>query len=266
MSTVAWVANPEWTFDEGPEEAVTVRAGADHVFVLDDLPAGVAAEVAACWAGVVARDGLSAGAVGPDTLSPGAARAVDQLVLLGALRPAVAAAGPTLAVGVTFAGTIPPALQDSLAEAVGAAGCARQAVGARADLAVCVRTTATLADAATQAAGLTMPHLFVDAAHHHTVSLGPLVVPGETACLGCLAGRIAARWGDSSPPPAPAAAGHAVLVAGLVAVELAKVAVGTCELANRTVALDLARWRVTDETLLRLPGCPGCGADQDGRR
>lgn len=250
-----WVPHPAWTLDAGPDDALTVRAGADQVFVLDDLPAGVAAEVAAFWAGAVA----------PGPRSAGATRALDQLVLLGALRPAVAAAGRTLAVGVTFAGTAPPALQASLAEAVGAAGCARHAVGAGADLAVCVRTTATLADAATRAAGLTVPHLFVDAAYHHTVSLGPLVVPGETACLGCLAGRIGARWGDPPPPPAPEAAGHAVLVAGLVAVELAKVAAGACELANRTVALDLERWRVTDEALLRLPGCPGCGADRDGR-
>jgi hypothetical protein len=235
---------------------VTARAGADHVFVLDDLPGPAAGEVADYWEGTAHRGDLSVAA----------REALDQLVLLGALLPAPVTAGTTMRVVVAFAGDTPPALQRALVAAVNGADRLEVGAAGQADLVIWVRTTATLAETATAAAGSPAPHLLVDAAYHHTVSLGPLVVPGETACLHCLAGRVTGRWGDPAPPPEPEVARLAPLVAGLVSVELRRAAAGACELANRTVALDLERWRIVDETVLRLPWCAGCGDDARARR
>jgi bacteriocin biosynthesis cyclodehydratase domain-containing protein len=96
-------------------------------------------------------------------------------------------------------------------------------------------------------------------AYHHTVSLGPLVVAGETACFACLAGRIGAAWGDPAPPERPAVLGGAGLAAALAVRELEAVAGGDVRLANATAAYDLASHRVLVETLYRLPWCPICG-------
>lgn len=246
---LAWSPKPGWTI-EAAAGAITVTAGADEVFVLEDLREAVPAEVVGLW---------NAG-VAPGRLSTAARAALDQLVLLGAVAPVPVPPAPPLAVAVAFAGTPYPALLGALHDSIDRNDAMVVAAPGDAGLVVWVRTTATLADAAEAAiAQTTTPYVFVDVAYHHTVSLGPLVVPDETACLACLAGWVAARWGDPVPPAEPEASRRAPLVAGLASVELERVAAGTSELANRTVSLDLRRWRIVDETLLRLPWCAACG-------
>lgn len=246
-----WAPSSGWTVEPGAG-SLTASAGADHVFVLDELPDPAVAEITALWLGAATAGELSAAG----------REALDQLVLLGALRP-VPHVGPdpagALTVAVAFAGVTPPALHRALLDAVAGTDGVAAALANEAALVILVRTSATLADAAEAAGRRPVPHLFVDTAYHHTVSLGPFVVPGQTACLSCLAGRVAGPWSDPPPPPEPEAAGAAQLVAGLVAVELRRIVAGACELANRTVSVDVERWRLVDETLLRLPWCTACG-------
>jgi bacteriocin biosynthesis cyclodehydratase domain-containing protein len=126
-------------------------------------------------------------------------------------------------------------------------------------LVVYVRTTATLGETARlAAAGPPGPHLLVDAAYHHTLSLGPLVVPGDTSCLSCLVLRVWPSWGDDPPPSQPAATRRPGLLSAVVAAEIDKVAAGDTGLVNRTVAVNLITWRTTEGTLLKAPWCPEC--------
>lgn len=133
----------------------------------------------------------------------------------------------------------------------------------QADLLVVVRTTAGLATLSTRAGEWIAdgrPHLLVELTGLRTVSWGPLVVPGHTACLGCLAGRVADRWGDLAPPPTPgstAPAGAAV-AAGALAHQLDRIRAGHLDLIDRTVSLDLDTLRGTESTVLREVDCPWC--------
>jgi bacteriocin biosynthesis cyclodehydratase domain-containing protein len=233
-----------------------VHAGADRLFTVDELTPESAAEILALWHGAPVERmalGVRSGEV------------LDQLVLLGALVPAVGEPGTPLAVGVVFAGHALPALDAALPGALrsGAEGLERGcavAAPAEAALIVYVRTSATLAQAAGMAdAGPAVPHLFLDLAYDHTVSIGPLVVPPDTACLTCLAGRIGTTWGDPPPPARPGSCRNTELACGLLANELRKIACGGRSLANRTVALDLDTYRVVEGTLLKHPWCPSCG-------
>lgn len=229
-----------WTLEREGDDLV-VHAGADLRYAIADIAPSAADEVLAAW-----RSGDFAGV----SRSQASAEIVDQLATVGALRPATVPGGSAFSTVVHFAGRPVPALARAIAATDSGAG--------DATLAVLVRTDATLADLAALAATMETAYLVVDVAYHHTVALGPLVVRGETACAGCLAGRISARWGDSRPPPEPAAT-HVPVVAAVVAHEVAKVAAGTSLLVNRTVAVDLDRWHTVEETLLRLPWCPMCG-------
>jgi hypothetical protein len=250
---------PGWTL-EAAGGRLLVHGGADHLFAIDDVAPGVATEVCALWEGAPA---------GPEPVSDRAAEVLDQLVMVGALRPAVGRPGAPLTAGVHFVGRPVDLLAPALAGALEApappsasvSGCGVELVPAdSAALVVYVRTSGTLAEAARAAAsGPCVPHLLADVAYHHTVSLGPLVVPGDTACLTCLSGRVGAAWGDATPPEEPLAARNVALLTGLLANELTKVAAGDRGLANRTVALDLAGLRLVEGTVLRHPWCPACG-------
>lgn len=128
-----------------------------------------------------------------------------------------------------------------------------------ADLLLVVRTNAPLTDIYDSPAALREPHLLLDLAYHHTISLGPLVLAEETACLACLAGRIGHTWGDPEPPPEPRALEAANLAAALAAHELERVALGDLTLVNATVTHDLERREATKAAVYRLPWCPICG-------
>src|SRR5206468_1396254 len=73
----------------------------------------------------------------------------------------------------------------------------------KADLLILIRTRESLSGFIDEYEYLNIdkPHLFLDLAYEHTVSLGPLVFPGLTSCVACLKGRIESRWGDHLPPP-----------------------------------------------------------------
>jgi hypothetical protein len=227
--------SPAWIIEAAPA-ALLLSAGADRRVAIDGLDRDGRAAVARWQAGdaAVANDGAQR-------------RLIDRLVALGVLVPALAPAWSMLLVG-------DPAVTRELAGYVGdgaETGTDRQPRSS--DLVVAVRT------------GTDWPsvpdghvHLGLDVALHHTVVIGPLVVPGASACLGCLDARIAARWPIPPVPPAPAVRQCLAVAAALLRVQAGLVAGATSPLVNATVAWDLERGTTDRQTLYKLTGCPWC--------
>lgn len=128
-----------------------------------------------------------------------------------------------------------------------------------ADLVVVVRRHSRLWTIAERAAELEQLHLYADLSFHHTVSIGPLVVPHETPCVCCLAGRLTERWGENEPPADPAVArSYPELSAALVTTEIARAAAGDGSLAGWTAWWNLADRTARRERLLTTAACPYC--------
>ncbi len=107
------------------------------------------------------------------------------------------------------------------------------------------------------------PHLFVDLAYHHTISIGPLVFPGSTACLSCLYGRLKQRWGDDEPPTQPQAAEQLLeLTQALLAIELQKIAQQNMDLINKTVTWNTETREVSSHSLGKVLACPVCAQNK----
>lgn len=139
---------------------------------------------------------------------------------------------------------------------------------ASADVVLVVRHTSTHGEIITRTDyyNITKPHMYVDLAYHHTLSLGPLVYPGETPCIGCLYGRLRERWGDEVPPREPFLQASSELIAALVSEELRRLATGDMSLVGHTVAWDITGRTTTTNVLLKSSGCPRCGAyGSDGK-
>jgi hypothetical protein len=243
--------SPHWNLLLEDDRAIA-SAGGDELYLLDELDAAEAKRLVAAW---------QAGTL--DALAPSDALApmLAQLARLGVLvaTPRAPAPGEGLRYAVRGLGPAHAALArlvDELARAHGSL--ARD--DERPDLIVWFRVAGRLLDALGDYGAVRAPQLFVDAAYHHTLSLGPLVWPGETACLGCYSGRIRHAWGDPEPPPEPLAAGHTPLVAALVVEQLAQFqATGSCPaLVERAVSFNLPALATRSERVHRLPWCPYC--------
>jgi hypothetical protein len=105
-----------------------------------------------------------------------------------------------------------------------------------------------------------VPHLFVDLAYDHTVSIGPLVFPGETACLSCFVGRIIRNWGDPPPPEISNASDSAELIAAFI-FECVKTfqKTGSCpELIEQVWSFNLRDFSSKYDKIFKLPWCPIC--------
>lgn len=250
-----YVGSREWsvTHEDG---FLIASAGADELYAIEDVPEETAAELAALWE----RPADTA------RLSAETARLVRQLVNVGAVLRELAA-GPPARVAIAFAGHRDQSLVGMLADEARHGRRWGLAEASQADITLLVRTGGRLVETSD---GIGHPvagtHLLLDIAFHHTVSLGPLVFPGETACLACLAGRVAQYWGDPKPPQEPAIQRQTRLIAGLAALELDRITVGDYGLANATVAFDLRRYEMRKHPLYKLPWCPLCGEDDRGER
>lgn len=129
------------------------------------------------------------------------------------------------------------------------------------EIAVLVRTKGTFADFLKESKYKTMalPHIFIDLAYHHTVSVGPLVFPGATPCVACLEGRVKTRWGDDRPPTeATAQTTLASYAAELTALELLRFAARDTSLTFKTVSHDTVERATSVNKLLTVPQCPYC--------
>ena len=129
---------------------------------------------------------------------------------------------------------------------------------ANADLVLVVRSASSHGEVLANVGyeDLRQPHLYIDVAYHHTASLGPLVFPGETACLGCLYGRLRERWGDEKPPRKPQLASHGAVVAAWIVSELIRFMEGDTSLVGATAALDIMARTMVTHTLLKSSACP----------
>ena len=106
-------------------------------------------------------------------------------------------------------------------------------------------------------------HLGIDLTHHHTLVLGPLVVPGVTSCLSCLDRLVTRRWGADIVADRPTVTRWHAVIAELVIIQLDGLRGGATGLVNATAAWNLADGTVEREALLRAPDCTGlCRAPQ----
>ena len=111
---------------------------------------------------------------------------------------------------------------------------------------------------------ITIPHLFVDLAFHHTISLGPLVFPGQSSCVFCLSSRIKNRWENDHPPIAPRVLDSlASLAKGLTQTYLnSMVASDNFLLINNTIAFNTDTFESVKYSLSTLPQCIYCNRDR----
>jgi hypothetical protein len=221
---------------------LVVSGGADEVYVAEEIDDQTVRLVQRQW---------HAGELDPDSMPAEGRLLVQQLLAAGVLD------GPPAAersFRVLWAGDELPDLHARLEEFAARRGLTADPAAA---FTLVVRSNASLLDLA--ALELPGPHLLADVAYQHTLSLGPLVLPPDTSCLGCLAGRIASAWGDQPTPPRPAVNDEPELVASLAVRELDAVHAGSLALANRTVAYDLRQHELQSSSLFKLPWCPRCG-------
>lgn len=193
------------------------------------------------------------------------AKVVDQLLEAGVLFRGSSTPLPRLTLGVRWSGVPLPILQTALLEQTGANTWDWTTSPNDADLCLVVRTNGTLAQTAETTADLRVPHLFVDMAHNHTLSLGPIVKRGQTACLACMAARISRHWGDVPPPERPGITERHQFVAATLALQLQRFQrFGTCpELIERLWSIDIDSFSSRFDTLYRLPWCPQCFPDHN---
>lgn len=119
-----------------------------------------------------------------------------------------------------------------------------------------------------------IPHLYAGVLEA-TGTVGPLVLPGGTACARCLQEgridrepawpRLLAQWRSGAPHPLPACdLGLATAVAGLAAAHALAFLDGDLPASTGTrweASLPLLEWRA--ERLRPHPACP-CGAAREG--
>jgi hypothetical protein len=132
------------------------------------------------------------------------------------------------------------------------------------DILIMIRTSTKLAEAMKDYKKIKLPHLFVDIAYDHTLSLGPLVFPGETACLGCFIGRITRNWGDAEPPQLPNVSDSHELIASMILEQMRTFQkIGSCpELIEKATTFNLSDLTTKTDSVFRLPWCPICYPDK----
>jgi bacteriocin biosynthesis cyclodehydratase domain-containing protein len=240
--------SPEWTatYSEG---ALILSGGADQLFAMEGVDPATATEITGLWSG------------GPQPTSWRGLEIAGQLVDLGIVQRALVATAP-FRVAVIGSSELSAAIWTVLAKRLSPSATRHEA-----DLTVFVRTGGRLVDLYADGRLPSTPHLLIDAAYHHTFSIGPLVVPGDTACLACLAGRVGHRWGDPPSPERPAVQRNLALLAEIAALEVERIARGDLGLAGQTVAYDFERRRIVSGNVYSLPWCPVCSdtGEADGR-
>jgi bacteriocin biosynthesis cyclodehydratase domain-containing protein len=95
-----------------------------------------------------------------------------------------------------------------------------------------------------------------------SVVLGPLVVPGETACRACATAEPLHPMMPSVARAARVRGASPALLGDLVAMEALQILRGDApsRLGGRVLIEDLATWTSSLHTLVRLPWCRVCGA------
>lgn len=228
-STIPQEWNSQWTAFEAAPGEYTVTAGLDRTIDLR----GLNPDVGATLVGWSSGHPISPSAGDEQLL---AARLADigaihhivmsQLVLLG---------------DESLCGELEPVLR-SAGFVVG---------GAEPDLAVLVRSASGWPQT-------DLPHLALDPRFHHTLVIGPYVIPGLTTCTDCVDRRIARRWPQLDEPATPAGLSRPALIAELLIIQLNLIRAGTSSLANGLISWDLEAGECAHTTALMFPGCNTC--------
>ncbi|MCS4281355.1 hypothetical protein [Stenotrophomonas rhizophila] len=252
MGEPRWTRNPAWALfsqTHAQRQLLLVSGGADELYVVDEADTPTIIErILGHWE----KDTL---AILQDDAECGPA--VRQVIRLGVLVPLRAARRVTR-YALDWLGEPLPGLADGFDQHAGA-DLQRVDTVADADLLVLVRHglgwEQALARYRTQMP--TQPHLLLDLSYHHTLALGPYVVPGQSACVYCLGNRVLRRWGEAPVPAMPAVAAQPARIAALVAplLDQPPLLLGYLE---RSVWLDLHRLHGERDRVLRLPWCPAC--------
>lgn len=252
------IATPQWTlFLE--KDLLVLSAGGDETYLIDEVVDPVIARRI--------QQAYQTDTLAEIAADPACAGIVRQLRQLGAVLPAHCHRAPQQ-MRIVWFGEPLPALADTLArgsrDAAALVGLPLDAPPHDVDTILLVRTNAGWQDtlAAYRDLAPSVPHLFVDLAYHHTLSIGPFVVPGETACLGCFANRVAHRWGDPPLPRRPAVNEEIDVVAAVLRrTLLAEDDTLRAPLAfvERVTSLDLGSLRSQTSRLFQLPDCALCG-------
>ncbi|PID33054.1 hypothetical protein CR969_02760 [Candidatus Saccharibacteria bacterium] len=132
----------------------------------------------------------------------------------------------------------------------------------KADRALIICYKSNLGKIVNKIADLELPHLFIDVSFHHTVSLGPIVVPHQTACVSCLYGRLRERWGITDPVKQPLVVNqYPDLVKEIINTELDRFLDGDMSLVGKTCSIDIVNRKTLDQKLLTVNDCPYCKKD-----
>lgn len=247
-----WTRNPAWALfsqAHAQRELLLVSGGADELYVVDEADTPTVIErVLGHWQ----NDTL---AVLQDDADCGPA--VRQLIRLGVLVP-LQAVRRVQRYALDWLGEPLSGLADAFDQQA-AADLQRVDTAADADLLVLVRHGLGWEQALARyrAQMPTQPHLLLDLSYHHTLALGPYVVPGQSACVYCLGNRVLRRWGEAPVPAMPAVVAQPARIAALVAplLDQPSLLLGYLE---RSVWLDLHRLHGERDRVLRLPWCPAC--------
>lgn len=235
--------NPQWRL-EAIDGMLLVSGGADELYVVDEAASGAVPKILSAYLSDACADLLA---------DPECGAAIRQLRRLGALVPDAAAdAGQSRECALHWWGDPSPHLEAALGEG----GWTVRQEPSRGTLVFFVRTTFTWQEALRdyQAHVPRRPHLLLDLAYHHTISVGPLVVPEQTACIACFGHRLIRRWGDVPLPPEPGVSKSMAAVGALLA--------STPDLHltcfEQAVSLDLRRLTTSRSRVFQMPGCEVC--------
>jgi len=207
-----WTRNPAWALfsqTHAQRPLLLVSGGADELYVVDEADTPTVIErILGHWQ----DDTL---ALEQDDADCGPA--VRQLMRLGVLVPSQAAR-PVRRYALDWLGEPLPGLAEAFDQHA-SADLQRVDAAADADLLVLVRHGLGWEQALARYVSHmpAQPHLLLDLSYHHTLALGPYVVPGQTACVYCLGNRVLRRWGEAVVPALPEVASQPARIAALVA-------------------------------------------------
>lgn len=247
-SNVTYIKSPSWNliYEDG---LLVLNAGADKLFAIEDTPSHVGKELVDLW---------ERKQVVLDDLSLEALEVVEQLKTAGILLNDIEQK-QTFKISFHLLGGDDNLLSKRIKNELSTNF---KIVSSKPDLLLIVRTNAKLIELTSSEyyKDLKEPHLFIDLGYEHSISVGPLVFPGQSACISCLIGRLTTYWGDAEPPAKPAIQNNTGLVAGVVSLEVKKILEQyDRELVNNTVAYDFENHKVRKSSIYRLPMCPICG-------
>ena len=135
------------------------------------------------------------------------------------------------------------------------------------DINIYIRTNALLQDCidVSYKENADIPHIFVDLANSHTISIWPYVKNGYTSCIGCLIWKIQYHWGDIQIPTKTGVLTHTNLISNLIVKFLSEFsAYGSCPmLVNNIVSWNVDTMIIKHESIYRLPWCPFCWYDSN---